>query len=73
MEGSISRLSIPIQEMRQNRNALCSELFNAKTIRTLTTGQRIKLAKTLKLRYNSSVKQIAKLCGLIYDEIKEIL
>lgn len=73
MEGSISRLSIPIQEMRQNRNALCSELFNAKTIRTLTTGQRIKLAKTLRLKYNSSVKQIAKLCGLIYDEIKEIL
>ena len=71
--GSISLLSIPIQEMRQHRNTVCEELFGCSNIRSLTTFQRIKLAKVLRSRYNSSIKQIARLCGLIYDEIKTMV
>ena len=71
--GNISRLTIPIQEMRQNRNMICQELFGCNTVRTLDTSQRIKLARILRSRYNSSVKQIARLCGLVYEEIKGVL
>ena len=35
------------------------------------TQQRIRLARTLKSRYNSSTKQIVRLYGLIYDEVKD--
>ena len=71
--GCISLLSIPIQEMRQHRNTVCEELFGCSNIRSLTTSQRIKLAKALRSRYNSSIKQIARLCGLVYDEIKAMV
>lgn len=71
--GSISRLTIPIQEMRQHRNAICQELFGCNTVRTLDTTQRIKLARIIRSRYNSSLKQIARLCGLVFDELKGIM
>ena len=71
--GELSRLSIPIQEMRQHRNEICRELFQANTIRTLDTQQRLKLALTLRKRFNSSPKQICRLCGLILDEVKSYL
>lgn len=68
--GAISRLSVPIQEMRQYRNEICDELFGKVSIRTLPIEKRIKLARTIKSRYNSSLKQICRLCGLVYDEAK---
>ena len=71
--GSISHLSIPIQEMRQHRNDICRELFNSNSIRTLNTTQRMKLAKVLRSRYNCSIKQIARLCGLVYGELAGII
>jgi len=71
--GSLSLLSIPIQEMRQHRNEICLELFHIKTIRTLDTQERLKLARTLRKRFNSSPKQICRLCGLVYEEVKEII
>jgi len=71
--GIISYLSIPMQEMRQYKNELCQELFGAKSIKNLDTTKRIRLARVLKSRYNSSLKQIARLCGLVYDEIKDIV
>ena len=71
--GSISRLTIPIQEMRQHRNAICRELFGCDTIRSLPTTQRVKLARALRSRYNCSIKQIARLCGLVAEELKGIL
>ena len=67
--GSISHLSLPIQEMRQYKLELCQELFGVKNIRFLDTAQRIRLAKALRARYNSSARQIARLCGLIYHEV----
>ena len=71
--GIITHLSIPIQEMRSYRDALCSELFGYNGLRNLDTAKRIKLARALKRKYNSSTKQIARLCGLTYDEIKDML
>ena len=68
--GALSRLSIPMQEMRQHRNEICLELFHANTIRTLDTQQRLKLARTLRKRFNSSPKQICRLCGLVFNEVK---
>lgn len=71
--GTISRLSIPIQEMLQYRNEICRELFGRNGIRHLNTAQRLRLAKTLRARYNSSLKQVVRLSGLVYDEVKDYL
>lgn len=71
--GVISMLSIPLQEMRENRGMVCRELFGVDTPRRLSTTQRIKLAQTLRSRYNSSVKQICRLCGLVFQEAGDLL
>lgn len=71
--GAISHLSLPIQELRQHKNEICMALFNVRDIRNLSTQQRLKLARTLKAKYNSSDKQILRLCGLIYSEAKNLL
>lgn len=71
--GTISHLSIPIQEMRQHRAELCKELFGKSSVRYLDTSQRLRLAKTLKARYNSSIKQIARLSGLVFSEVKDLI
>lgn len=71
--GTISHLSIPIQEMRQHKNDLCREMFDTVSIKGLDTRQRLTLAKALRSRYNSSVKQITRLCGLVYDEVKGMI
>ena len=73
IEGIISRLSIPIQELRQYRDEICKELFQAYSTRQLNIEQRIKVAKSLKYKYRSSIKQICKVCGLIYSETKDLL
>jgi len=71
--GAISFLSIPMQEMRQHKNELCHELYGTRSLKELDTAKRLYLARTLKSRYNSSVKQLARLCGLVYNEIKDCL
>ena len=71
--GSVTRLSIPMQEMREYRDTLCRELFGNAGLRSLDTTRRVRLAKALKSRYNSSTKQIARLCGLAFEELKNIL
>ena len=68
--GSISLLSIPMQEMRQHKNEVCKELFGQQSVKGLSTEQRLRLARTLRARYNSSLKQIVRLSGLVYDEVK---
>ncbi|MBP5316467.1 MAG: hypothetical protein J6Y83_02055 [Bacteroidales bacterium] len=67
--GSISLLSMPMQEMRQHKTETCKELFGVNSIRTLSMAQRLHLARVLKSRYNSSSKQLARLCGLVYKEV----
>lgn len=65
-----SRMTIPIQEMRQHRNELLQELFGVTNGNKLDMIQRLKLARALRSRYRSSPKQIAKVCGLVYEEVK---
>lgn len=67
-EGYLSRLSIPLQEMRQHKAHVCMELFGCKDVRNLDIAKRLQLARTLRSRYDSSLKQIARLCGLKYSE-----
>ena len=69
--SELSRLSVPIQEMRQHRDELCLELFGRKGIRTLDLVRRMKLARVLRSRLRCSVKQVSRVCGLVYDEIKD--
>lgn len=71
--GAISHLTLPMQEMRQHKNELCRELFGKAHVKGLTTQQRLRLARTLRRQYNSSIKQIARLCGLVYDEVKDMI
>lgn len=71
--GLISRLTVPMQEMRQHRRELSMEMFGTDLLKQLDMPRRIRLARALKSRYNSSVKQIARLCGLVYDEVKNML
>ena len=70
--GAISHLSIPLSEMRDNRRILLQEMFGVSELRGLSMEQRISLARRMRSRYNCSPKQIAKLCGLIYGEVKDI-
>lgn len=71
--GIIANLSLPMQEMRQHRDEICQELFGHSETRRLNSSERLKLAKVLRHRYNSSVKQVTRLCGLVYDEVKDLL
>lgn len=71
--GDISRLSIPIQEMRQYRDEMCIKLFGSKGLRGLDTARRLRLARALKSQYNSSVKQIARVCGLVISEVEKLM
>lgn len=71
--GTISHLSIPIQEMRQHKNELCIQMFGKKDIRLLDTAQRLMLARALKSKYNSSTKQIVRLCGLVFEEAAHLV
>jgi len=71
--GVVSYLSIPIQEMQQHKKEMCKELFGVETVKTLDTGQRLRLAKALRSKYNSSKKQIIRLCGLVYSEAENLL
>ena len=71
--GTISHLSIPMQEMRQHKNEICRELFGTASIKQLNMQQRVQLARVLRARFNSSKKQIIRLCGLVYEEAKDLI
>ena len=71
--GTISHLSIPMQEMRQHKKEICKEMFGTTDIKKLDTQRRIRLARVLRTRFNSSKKQIIRLCGLVYEEAKDMI
>lgn len=71
--GIISNLSLPDNEIRQHKKELCLELFGTSDTYKLDTGKRIHLARCLRSRYNSSPKQLARICGLKYEEVKGLL
>ena len=72
-EGVLSHLSIPISALREYRKQLSAELFGNRNLRELDVNQRVRLARALKGRYNSSLKQIIRTCGLVYDEVKGLI
>lgn len=71
--GAVSVLTIPLPELRKYRDELALEYFGSIGLRGLDITRRIRLARVLKSRYNSSVKQICRVCGLIYDEAKSMI
>lgn len=71
--GWISNLSIPDSEMRQHKQEICKELFGVNTVKSLDTSKRIKLARAIRARYQCSPKQVARLCGLVYAEVKDLI
>lgn len=73
VKGSISRLSLPYAELHQHKIDFCQKYFGVKSIRSLSTTQRVALAQKLRASYNCSPKQIASACGLIYSEVKDML
>lgn len=70
--GVLSSLTIPLKEMRDNKKRVCKELFGVEDVRRLTTNQRLLLARRLKSQYNCSIKQISRISGLVYDEVKDL-
>lgn len=71
--GSISRLSLPDAEMRQHKREILLELFGRHSSRELNTAQRLRLAREIRRRYNSSIKQISRLVGLSREGLEEFL
>jgi len=71
--GLISRLSLSDQEARQHKAECCLELFGNPSTRSMTIGQRLKVARMLKRRYQCSAKQVARICHLVYDEVKDLI
>lgn len=71
--GMLSYLTIPMQEMRQHKAEVCLQLFGRKDIKSLDIPDRLRLARTLRTRYNSSAKQVARLCGLVFSEVENLL
>lgn len=72
-EGVLSCLTIPISQLRNYRRQLSLKHFGKTELRSLDVSQRLRLAKMMKGMYNSSSKQIARVCGLVYDEVREFL
>lgn len=68
-----SGMSMPLSEMRQLRDETSRELYGRKGLKNLNMAQRIELARALRSRYDCSAKQVIRICGLIYDEAKDII
>ena len=71
--GAISHLSLPDAQLREHRRRISLELFGKAGTRELSTVQRVRLAKELRRRFNSSPKQVARLVGLKLDQVESLL
>lgn len=72
-EGITSRLSIPLQELRQYRDMLAMEMFSTASLRNLDTDKRLSLARRLRAKYNCSGKQVCRVCRLVYAEVGKLI
>ena len=70
---TLALLTIPWKELRAHRDTLCIEMFNTRSFRHLDTASRLQLGKAICAKYNCSKKQVSKLVGLVYNEVKDIL
>lgn len=73
IDGIITKVTIPIQELRQHRKEICQEIFGQKSMKELDVAERLKIGRIIKFRFKCSVKQICRVCGLIYEDVKDIL
>ena len=73
VEGVLTKVTIPIQELRQHRREICQEIFSQKSIRELNIEERIKIGRIIKHRFKCSTKQICRVCGLIYEDVKDLI
>ena len=71
--GDVSRLSIPDSELTQRKRELCLQYYGLESTRTLSTDKRLFLCRILKSQFNCSSKQLARVCGLRYSEVKGFL
>ena len=71
-EGLVSRLSLPDNELLQYKRELIQHMFGNVSSRSLSVEQRVSLCRKMKSRYNSSTKQLARICGLKYEEIRDL-
>jgi len=71
--ATYTRLSIPDSELRQHKKEICKSMFGSESSYNLTTKQRIRLAKSLRSKYECSAKQVAKVVGLVYSEVKGLI
>lgn len=72
-EEIVSRLSIPLRELRQYRDDLSKEYFGAAGLRGLDTSRRLRLARGLRSKYHCSVKQLCRVCGLVWSEVGALI
>lgn len=70
---AISRLSIPDSELRQRKREICMRMYGTCSVKNLNTFQRMSLAKALRNNYTCSVKQVARVTGLVAKEIEHLL
>jgi hypothetical protein len=71
--GMTSRLRIPDQELRQFKSEICARLYGRVGTHYLDVNQRLRLARELRCRFCCSKKQIARVCGLVFDEVKDLI
>lgn len=71
--GTVSHLTIPINELREYRKRICLEMYGTESLRDMDTFKRLRVARELRARYACSAKQVAKACGLSHDQLKGIL
>lgn len=72
-DGYISRFTLPDNELIQYRRELSKNYYGQENIRLLNAEQRFKLCRMLLSKYNCSKKQVVRICGLKFSEVKNIL
>lgn len=73
MMGTWSSLGLQDTEMRQHRDEETAKLFGTRKIRSLSIGQRVEVAKILRRKYMTSVKQIARVTCIPPDVAERAL
>ena len=73
IDGYISKLTLPDNELILYRRDLSRKYYAQENIRLLNTEQRLKLCRMLLSNFNCSKKQVVRICGLKFDEVKNIL
>lgn len=72
-DGYISRFTLPDNELIQYRLELSKNYYGQESIRMLNAEQRFKLCRMLLSKYNCSKKQVVRICGLKFSEVKNML